>query len=411
MSAQKRTENWKGITFAYEGRQIVKARFKHGYPQTWVEIPAEHYGSRTDCLDFKNEHRKSTRDNPTITFTGTFGDFFPIWLEEDQSIDEATRESYRWRLNSKHVRPLHAHKLRSIRRSHITARIQAMRKAGLAPSTIEGYLTPVSKAFTWAKTEKEGHFYGDNPVSFASLANHAGEKEDTIIHPYTDEQMALLLDSANDQYRNLFALTYYVGGRASEMLGLRWGDFVLAGEDDSKVIFKGQLRQDGVWVNKLKHKKRGEVRVVDLPSEVWLERPDNRLPFLSAQKARCWSVGEQTGEDDYVFPDITYSALQDYISGYERRGKHYPGLRETLGREFDGSNGAKPFTMHLLRHTYGSWLIRATGGRVDYVSQMMGDTIATVEKYYYHDLRNVRRDPAQSAARLHNRRIWTPRAA
>src|SRR5262245_17297438 len=104
MSTPKRTERWKGIEFKLEGHRITRARYKDGYPQKWHPIPERYYGSRQECLAYKETQKlvvpRTLRPDSKITF----GEYVEKFLAR-KSLKIGTERHYRYRLYSDAIGP------------------------------------------------------------------------------------------------------------------------------------------------------------------------------------------------------------------------------------------------------------------------------------------------------------------
>jgi integrase len=401
MPAQKRTESWKGIEFTYSGRRIVKARFKRGYPQKWHMVPRRYYGSKQECLVFKEGEKLTI--SPTVVPNSkiTFGAYIERFLDR-QSVKVGTTRSYDYRLRSDAIKPLHSKRLVQIEREHILALVKRMKRLAedkgrtLPLSTLRANLTPVQALFTHAI--REGDYRGVNPVSAIKLPELARPLPKKKVEVYSEEDLARLFEALDAKHYGLFGLAYYTGARISELLGLRWENIHDDHPDplDNYVHFEGQRDPlTGDWLPYTKNEREGEAdgREVDLPPEA--------LRFVKAQRVLC---GINRRPKDPVFPELTQHGVSAYIRGETKRGRRYPGLRERLGRPFDGTDGLKPFTMHKLRHTYGSTIV-ARGGDTEEARAQMGITARVFEKTYQHQIRRSKRDRTRMAGHLMNRPI------
>lgn len=205
-------------------------------------------------------------------------------------------------------------------------------KEGLAPGTVNRYLSALSKAFSNAV--KEWHWLQDNPLSRVSKKPEPKGR----VRYLSDEERKRLLDACRKSERKelyvivLFALT--TGMRRGELLGLRWQDVDLE-------------RRIAV----LHNTKNGDRRGVPIVPEVAdllrehgkVRRLDSDLIFPGEGKGPVW------------FDSEWYAALE----------------------------GAKirDFRFHDLRHTAASYLAMS-GATVPELAAVLGHrTLAMVKRY------------------------------
>lgn len=396
-------ERWKGLEIHLEGRRIVYARFKYGSnPQLWEEVPGSYYASKTDLLDYKTAftaRRKRGSVSKTVQFTGTFEDYWPSVLAKDVSIKASTKRRYKSVLESHWIDPIRKRPLHKIGRDQILGLVNHMLETPdqtgkpLGPATIACYLTPVQRIFTYAIKE-DGCYREVNPVGQVSLKRRVKTQAAPKIPVYSTEEIETLVMELSEKYRAFVLLAYGIGARRGELLGLRWEHIERKGPNDSFVFIEGQLDPiTGEWVGlKTEQEEGGIGRYVSLPPELF--------PVLDWQKLYCGRLDVPEGvtvavqPTSYVFPDILPGTLTEYV----RR------LRERLGGRFNGEDGWAPFTVHKLRHNFGSQMIRA-GASPAYVAEQMGDTVETVLRRYTHEWGKGFADQTRTGAAIMGRAL------
>ena len=404
MSTRKRTESWKGIEFTRDGERgpIIRARFKRGFPQKWHVIPSRYYGSKQECLAYKENEKLTIDKNDVPDSTIKFGEYADQVLASKQSLGEGTIETYKYRLSSDWIEPLRSHKLVEITRDHILALVKRKKEQleaegkQLVRSTLESYLTPVQMIFTHAI--ENGAYRDVNPVTAISIKDLARPKKKKRILVLKGKTLARLFDALDPMYLCLFALAYYTGGRISELLGLRWEHINMKEENPLRnwVLYEGQLcPRSGEWKNGTKGRKSD-----DTPRSRYVDLPPALLPILREHMIRM-----KHRPEDPVFPGLTQRGVQGYIRGYDKRGKHYDGLRDKLGEEFDGTGRWEEFTLHHLRHTYGSLLIESGKLSLKEIAKQMGHTVEVLLSTYAHEIERMERDPDRSAGAVMNHAI------
>lgn len=197
-------------------------------------------------------------------------------------------------------------------------------KRGVKPSTVNKSLV-VMKSFTkWAlRTDVL-------TVDPTRSLVQAKEAKILPVH-FTPAEARALLDAArSDHDRAAFATAYYLGARASEVVGLRASDVELA---------RGEVRLYG------KGKKE---RRVPLPAAL----ADLLRPLVEAS---------------------TPGALLYHLT--------YDGLRHAFGKARQRAGLSRRLTLHKLRHGYATALLEA-GVPIHEIKELLGhSSVATTERY------------------------------
>ncbi|MBI3375009.1 MAG: tyrosine-type recombinase/integrase [Betaproteobacteria bacterium] len=207
-------------------------------------------------------------------------------------------------------------------------------KEGLAPATVNRYLSSLSKAFSNAV--KEWHWLQDNPLRRVSKKPEPKGR----VRYLSDEERIRLLDACRKSERPelylivLFAIT--TGMRRGELLGLRWPDV--------------DLERRVAVLHNTKNGDRRSVLIVPEVAELLREhgkvrRLDNDLIFAS------------TGADAVWFDKRWYAALK--------------------------AAKVKDFRFHDLRHTAASYLAMS-GASVPELAAVLGHRTLQMVKRYAH---------------------------
>jgi integrase len=208
-------------------------------------------------------------------------------------------------------------------------------KEGLAPGTVNRYLSALSKAFT--RAVKEWHWIQDNP-----LARVSKKAEPRGVVRYLDDgERSSLLDACRkSDYKPLYAIVLFAlttGMRRGEVLGLRWQDVDLE-------------RRVAV----LHNTKNGDRRSVPIVPEVAallrehgkVRKLGNDQIFVSEGAAEVWQ-----------FDKAWYQALK--------------------------AAKIKDFRFHDLRHTAASYLAMS-GASVPELAAVLGHRTLQMVKRYAH---------------------------
>ena len=196
-------------------------------------------------------------------------------------------------------------------------------KEGLAPGTVNRYLSALSKAFNNAV--KEWHWLQDNPLARVSKK----PEPRGIVRYLSDEERAALLDACRkSDYKPLYTMVLFAlttGMRRGELLGLRWQDVDLErrvavlhntknGDRRSVPIVPevaALLREHG----KVRKLGNDQVFVADGTAEVWLF---DKAWFAALSVAKV---------KDFRFHDLRHTAAS-YLA---MSGATVPELAAVLG--------------------------------------------------------------------------------
>ena len=207
-------------------------------------------------------------------------------------------------------------------------------KEGLAPGTVNRYLSALSKAFNNAV--REWHWVPDNPLSRVSKK----PEPRGIVRFLSDDERKTLLDACRkSQYRPLYLIVLFAlttGMRRGELLGLRWQDIDLE-------------RRVAV----LHNTKNGDRRSVPIVPEVaGLLREHGKVRRLDTDL-----VFASEGHDPIWFDKFWYRALKDAK--------------------------INDFRFHDLRHTAASYLAMS-GATTAEIAAVLGHRTLQMVKRYAH---------------------------
>jgi integrase len=340
-----------------------KFRFKHGYPQRWVYVPAQFSASRREAYAYKQRTMGKGPAPQLVPTVQTFIDYATEAINNHAKAKRSSRRTYMARLHSERVQPLHRMRISKIGPDTIQRLIlRPMLDDGLSGNTIHATLGALSVVFSSAAEDK---LIETNPVSVLPKRKIPERRIRPRVYVLSADDLRRLLELAPEQHEAVIAVAGLVGARLSEILGLRWQDIDF---DQQLISFEYQRDyRTSELVYGMKTDKENEAggRTVVMPLTL--------IPYLRQQLQRC---GLNRRDDDLLFPDISQRAIQDWLRNN----------RERLGRNFDGSNGYKPLSMHTLRHSYGSRLLES-GASITFVAAQMGDQPLTVMRTYAHEIR------------------------
>ena len=208
-------------------------------------------------------------------------------------------------------------------------------KEGLAPATVNRYLSALSGAFTNAV--REWHWLPDNPLSRVSKKT---EPRGVVRYLSDEERIALLDACRQSEYKPLYLMVLFsmtTGMRRGELQGLRWQDIDL---------------ERGVAI--LHNTKNGDRRSVPIVPEVAnllrehgkVRKLGNDQVFTSDGSAEVW-----------LFDKAWYAALK--------------------------AAKVKDFRWHDLRHTAASYLAMS-GSTTAEIAAVLGHRTLQMVKRYAH---------------------------
>jgi integrase len=208
-------------------------------------------------------------------------------------------------------------------------------KEGLAPGTVNRYLSALSKAFSNAV--KEWHWLPDNPLS---RVNKKPEPRGVVRYLSDDERAALLDACRKSEYKPLYLIVLFAlttGMRRGELFGLRWQDI--------------DLERRVAVLHNTKNGDRRSVPIVPEVAELLREhgrvrRLDNDQVFAVEGASEVW-----------LFDKAWYAALS--------------------------AAKIKDFRFHDLRHTAASYLAMS-GATTAEIAAVLGHRTLQMVKRYAH---------------------------
>ncbi len=251
--------------------------------------------------------------------------------------ERSPRTVERYRENvERHILPaLGRVEVQKVTPDHIARLIRAKREAGLASWTVKGMLTPLGRIFALAV--RRG-YVAESPLHRLDSEELPKGKAKSEPRVLAKDEIVKLLRHAPATYRPILATGVFSGLRMMELLGLTWEEV----DFDAGVI---RVRYQ------LSRATREEAaRRVPLKSKA-ARRDVRLLPELAALLREHKLASRHSLPEDYVF--ATTQGTPFYYRNVSIRGLDKAADRSGLSRD-----GEPRLTMHDLRHTFASHLIR-----------------------------------------------------
>jgi integrase len=262
-----------------------------------------------------------------------------------------TLERYKTHLDV-HILPALGHiQVQKLTPDALAAFLRDLQATGLAAWTRKGMLTPLGRVLSLAV--RRGYL-SENPLRRLESDELPKGKAKDDPRVLDRDEIGRLLAATPELYKPALATTVFSGLRVMELLGLRWRciDFERGVVTVRHQLTRGTKERPAKLVEL---KTRGARRdVVLLPELAVLRREHRRLAFQRGL-ARA---------QDYVFTTREGTAL-NYRNLAQR------GLTKAADRAVLNVDGQPKLTLHDLRHTFGSHLVRQ-GADVVTVSRQMG---------------------------------------
>jgi len=191
-----------------------------------------------------------------------------------------------------------------------------------------------------------------NPVSLVKIA----KVEKVDIMPFSQDEIFTILENADGQYRNFFALAFFTGMRSGEIIGLRWSDidFTRAEINISRAIRMGEVSTTKTVASK---------RTIDIIGSL--------MPYLHEQR-------KLTGDCAYVFVNED----KEHIYDIKR-------VRDTHWKRTLKKCALRYRPIYHTRHTFATVMLE-NGEDILWVSHMLGHTDSTMTLSKY--ARYIKRD-------------------
>lgn len=266
----------------------------------------------------------------------TFGDLWAWWLARYGPENPRRRREVE-ALYARHMAsPLGLRPMSMLSRADLQMLSQRIGGAGherTANLVIGRIRTAINRAI------REGRWRGENPA--ADIDAYRRPSRRRVLSTDEMQRFQVALRTAKPDLRDLVLLLLYTGQRRGNVLAMRWDQVDLA---------------IGSWT--IPMTKSGRTHGVALEAE--------EVAILRER------IEGPAGETPWVFP-----ARKDSLSGHMTEPKN--GWKALLARA-----GIEEFTMHDLRRTHGSWLLRS-GVKLDTISKILDhSSVRVTEEVYAH---------------------------
>jgi integrase len=228
--------------------------------------------------------------------------------------------------------------IRSIKKVYVEEHLEALRKEGYEPKTLNGQLHFIKALFKFAVDE---NYLTDNPIQ--KIKPYRETKPAEAISYWEKDEVRKILAEAKPTYRDTFEFLYHTGLRKGELINLTWGDVDL--KSKSPVI-------------KIQSKKEWDIKTLK-----------RRVVPLNARAAELIRRQKRSGTSTYVF-----TAPE---GGQIHRDRIYHELKRALG--VLGLEG----DVHKWRHTFASHLVM-NGVGLETVSKLLGHQSIEMTMKYAH---------------------------
>src|SRR4051812_32080761 len=174
----------------------------------------------------------------------TFGAAADRWLAEQVTqLRETTQANYRNSIE-KHLKPRWAaRRMDRISVDDCARLVRELRAEGKAESTIATILRAANRVFKFAR--RRCGWRGENPLSLLEAGERPRLGDAPERRIYSSDELSQVLAVSAEPWTTLLVIAAVVGGRVSELLGLRWGDLDLTNLDQAPVRFTHQVDRQG----------------------------------------------------------------------------------------------------------------------------------------------------------------------
>ena len=223
--------------------------------------------------------RRRRRGERIVPIKATFAEFARGWLAAQRHLRPATRERYRWAIESHLIPSFGRHHLPEIREDDV-ARLIADLSADLRPSSVRAALNVLSRVM--GSAVRHGAV-ATNPVGgLERWERPKGRPRDMRI--LQRHEIGRFLAAAPQRHRPMLATLVFCGLRIGEALALRWFDVDLAA---------GRLRVR--WQIDAKTGERVEPKTITAKRDIVV------MPALAKMLAAHRIASQYSGDDDPVF--------------------------------------------------------------------------------------------------------------
>ena len=265
-------------------------------------------------------------------------------------------------IHRNHIKDFLGHKkLNEIKPSHIELWQNYLIDKGISSARIQTIRTVL---YTMYNDAIKDEIIDKNPLSVVKTPII----ETVDINPFTLDEMKLIIDNAEGQFKNFYATAFFTGLRSGELIGLRWGDVDFI---NNEIQISRRIKNGEVALPKTK----SSIRTIDIL--------DTLLPYLQEQY-------KLTGHfNDYIFLNQHNEPFYDIK---RIRETHWKRLLKSIGLDY------RP--IYHTRHSFTT-LMLSNNEDILWVSNMLGhkDSTTTLSKYS----RYIKRDKKKRAGFLDNK--------
>ncbi|MFK0570338.1 tyrosine-type recombinase/integrase [Endozoicomonas sp.] len=224
--------------------------------------------------------------------------------------------------------------------------------------TISNILSPFKMAMDDAVMDR---VISENPVrqlNLDSIITIESRQSEFQVDPFTEEEIAILLDHMGEQVRNLFQFAFYTGMRTSELIALKWEkiDFV------NREILVDEAMVDG-HTDRLKTAEKGvssrKILMLDQAHEALLRQKahtflEGEFVFHHPLKGRHWMNDSEVRKFAWT-PAIKRAGLR-YRNPYQTRHTYAHMLILDNENPWWIANQLGHSGIDMLNRHYGGWL-------------------------------------------------------
>jgi integrase len=325
-------------------------------------------GGEKEALSKQAELRgRVARGERVATSGAKFGVVADQWYASKRKLRDRSRANYRAALDNVLI-PRFGHlRLAAITPDAVAALIRELEAKGLAGSTIQNTLKPLTGTFKFAA--RRG-LVTQNPVAVLTPDERPSPARREHRELSSVELERLLRVASRFAYFPLIRTAVYTGLRLGELLGLTWADVDF---DRAEIHVYRQWTTGGGFSEP---KTPSAVRRVVLAPDL--------VRFLREHKARS----RFSTETDFVFASKRGTPL-----GHRNVCRSFTEITEKAGLD-----GEPRFTFHSLRAVYAALMIERGITSTVLASQMGHADSGVTERKYIHLFNRVRTDEAVRAA-------------
>ena len=317
------------------GRYVVRFRDPYGrqrkrFAKTYKEAARLRSALAAD-VD-RGEYRETSR----LTLTEYAAEWISTYAgRTSRGLGEGTRDDYRGALEREILPRLGALRLSVVEPRDVKRVAHELAEQGLAPASIKKTIAPLRALLA---TALEEGLIRSNPAAGVRIAlptPDPGEGEDDErVKALSEEELALVLEALDAEWRPFFEFLFETGLRISEAIEARHRDV------------------DGAWLRVDRRYYRGKV---GLPKG----RTRRRVPLSRSMAQRLWTMRRDAGPDDLLFASAKGARIDP--SNVMSRVLKPAAVAAGLGEWAKTKNGPRAESwvgFHTFRHSRATALFR-----------------------------------------------------